>query len=208
MTKHSIYRASFRRQIANTDTTATPDDAFPKDRCEDRRPVTMPAYAMLEDQSTFSVTVIDLSYDGCMVETSVALLPGLHLKLSVLSFGALNAFVRWYANGKAGLSFNADVSPPKAHKPRHHQRVSLVADVFLRRTGRTNYFTRISDASPTGCKVEFVERPAIGERVWVKFDGLDALQAEVRWVNGFIGGVQFFRPVYPAVFDLLLVRLR
>jgi hypothetical protein len=32
--------------------------------------------------------------------------------------------------------------------------------------------------------VEFVDRPSVGERHWVKFDGLDGLEAEVRWVSG------------------------
>ena len=61
--------------------------------------------------------------------------------------------------------------------------------------------------SPRGCKVEFVERPRMDELVWVKFDWLAAIEAEVCWVDGFFGGLKFLRPIYPAVFELLLARL-
>ena len=37
--------------------------------------------------------------------------------------------------------------------------------------------------SPQGCRCEFIERPNIGERVWVKFDGLEAIESEVRWLK-------------------------
>jgi hypothetical protein len=41
----------------------------------------------------------------------------------------------------------------------------------------------------------------------LKFDGLEALEAEVCWVDGFVAGLQFDKPIHPAVFDLLLERL-
>ena len=56
------------------------------------------------------------------------------------------------------------------------------------------------DASPEGCKIEFIERPRIGERVWVKFDGLEALEATVCWIEGHVGGVKFERLLHEAVF--------
>jgi hypothetical protein len=41
----------------------------------------------------------------------------------------------------------------------------------------------------------------------LKFDGLEAIEAEVCWVEGFVAGLQFDKPIHPAVFDLLLHRL-
>lgn len=70
------------------------------------------------------------------------------------------------------------------------------------------YRVRVYDASTHGCKLEFVERPRIDERVWVKFDGLDAIESAVCWVDGFVVGVEFVRPMYPPVFDALVSRLR
>jgi hypothetical protein len=43
----------------------------------------------------------------------------------------------------------------------------------------------------------------VGERVWVKFDGLEAIEGSVRWVDGHTGGVQFTRPLHEAVFERL-----
>lgn len=174
---------------------------------EARRLVTLPAYALLENRSTISVTVLDLSYDGCNVETPAPLQPGSHITLSVLKLGKLDAHVRWYLDGKAGLTFRPDPARRTTHQPRQHRRIALTADVSLRSTGRPSYNVRANDVSPSGCKVEFVERPEVGDRLWVKFNGLDALEAEVRWVVGYNGGVRFTRAIYPAVFELMLARL-
>jgi hypothetical protein len=43
----------------------------------------------------------------------------------------------------------------------------------------------------------------VGERVWVKFDSLVAVEGYVRRVEGHVGGVEFERPLYDAVFQKL-----
>ena len=90
---------------------------------------------------------------------------------------------------------------------RRSGRMAVNAEVALRRSGQLNYRVRVFDASPSGCKLEFVERPELDERVWVKFDGLDAIEGIVCWVEGHQAGVQFANPMYPAVFEMLLPRL-
>jgi hypothetical protein len=93
--------------------------------------------------------------------------------------------------------------------PTHRKsaRVGLDAEVLLRRAGHNNYRANVHDVSQEGCKVEFVERPMLDEIVWVKFEGLEAIEAMVCWVEGFAAGLEFQRPVHPAVFDVLLQRL-
>ena len=91
---------------------------------------------------------------------------------------------------------------------RRSERVALNANVSLRRSGQLNYRVRVYDASLHGCRVEFVERPAIEEQLWVRFDGLQPLGAEVCWIDGFIAGVNFVQPIHPAVFDRLVATLR
>ena len=71
----------------------------------------------------------------------------------------------------------------------------------MRRAGVHGFRVRAFDLSPEGCKIEFIELPALGERVWIKFGGLDAVEAVVRWIDGHIGGLEFVRPLYPAIFD-------
>ena len=90
-----------------------------------------------------------------------------------------------------------------SEKPRAATRLRIAAEAGIRRTGVRGYRVRIFDASVEGCKVEFVERPAVGERVWIKFDGLEALEGTVRWVTGHIGGVKFEQPMHEAVFQRL-----
>lgn len=174
---------------------------------EHRRDVTLPANIICENGEITSADVLDLSYDGCCVETPIELREGSTVKLSVVALGVNDAQVRWYADGKAGLSFSIQAKWEREIKPRNAQRIELSADLSLRRVGRQQYRVRVFDISPEGCKVEFIERPRLDELVWVKFEGLEAIEAAVCWVDGFYGGLKFLRPIYPSVFDLLLARL-
>lgn len=78
----------------------------------------------------------------------------------------------------------------------------------LRRRGRHSYVANLFDLTPKGCRVDFIETPKNGEKVWAKLDAFDSIEATVKWVDGFYGGLEFARPIYPAVFDMLLERLR
>ena len=188
--------------------SARSDNSAPSTDRELRRLVTLPGFALLEDGSTFSITLVDLSYDGCKIDSPIALLPGVELKLSVLGLGALDAQVRWSSGKKVGLTFGVNTQTAAPETPRKHCRQSLNAEVLLRGPSRPNYRTRVFDLSPTGCKIDFVERPKIGDKLWIKLEGLDALEGDVRWLDDFIGGVQFRREIHPAVFELHLARLK
>lgn len=183
-------------------------DLGPKPLREPRRNVELTALALLGDGSAVSVKILDLSYNGCRIQTALALLPGLQFTLSVVGLGKMPANVRWCSGGFAGLSFGPEPIEPVSETPRQHQRVTLNAQILLRRSGHKNYCVQTLDISSSGCRVQCVDRPSIGERHWVKFDGLDALEGEVRWIEGFTAGVEFMRPIYPAVFELLLAKLR
>lgn len=186
-----------------------PHSQRPKSRARElRRNVVLPAHILLESGEITSVDVLDLSYDGCCVETPIELPEQSVVKLSVVALGTVDAKVCWYAAGKAGLSFAVDSKWDREIQPRNVTRLELTGHILLRRVGRKHYRARIFDISPLGCKVEFVERPRLDELVWVKFDCLDAIEAEVCWVRGFYGGLKFLRPIYPSVFDLLLTKLQ
>lgn len=90
---------------------------------------------------------------------------------------------------------------------RRTPRLSLSADVTLRRAGQCTYRVTVFDVSPLGCKIEIVERPEVDELVWIKFEGLQPLQANVCWTAGFKAGVAFNSPIHPAVFETLVSRL-
>ncbi len=91
--------------------------------------------------------------------------------------------------------------------PRKSVRVGLNSEVTLRRAGKSNYRVRVFDASPDGCKLEFIERPDLGEFLSVKFEGMERLEARVCWTEGFTAGVEFQKRIHPAVFDTLLKKL-
>lgn len=170
-----------------------------------RRAVDAKAFGVMIDGTTFELKVVDLSYDGCQVEASIWLLPGVRFKISILGVtGAHDALVRWSQGGRAGLEFDVN----EDERERQHERIAIDADVSLRRSSQPHYQTRLYDLTPSGCSVEFVERPRVGEMLWLKFDGLSAIEAKVRWVDGFVGGLEFVRSIHPAVFELLVARLR
>ena len=175
---------------------------------EERRAVSLQAFIVRGNHITCEVELLDLSYEGCGISTSAELKPGERIKMSVMQRGVIDAQVRWCRSGKAGLVFTSDQFTAKEKRERVSNRFPITADVSLRRRGMATYGVRVVDLSAEGCKVELVERPRGGERMTIRFEGLEAMDAEVCWVEGFQAGLRFERSIHPAVFDLLLTRLR
>jgi hypothetical protein len=171
-----------------------------------RRPVKMDAVARRNGGITSRVVMLDLSYEGCGVETEVEFEAGEAITLSVLGRGEIRTHVRWSSSDRAGLIFDPEESEKKP-SPRRN-RTSVSADVSLRRLGQNNYRVRVNDLSREGCRVELVELPRIGEHMLIKLDGLEVLDAEVCWIEGFVAGLRFESVIHPAVFDLLVQRLK
>ena len=174
---------------------------------QDRRLVQLRGHAIVDGAQTIEVTVVNLTYDGCCVEAPIRLKPAQAIKLSVSGLGVIDAQVRWWKEGKAGLKFGPVVeAEPPVQQPRTTKRIAVDAKVLQRRQGQPNYRVRLFDVSPNGCKAEFVERPRVGDRVWIKFEGLESIAAEVCWAEGFQAGLKYVNPIHPAVFDLLVKR--
>jgi hypothetical protein len=170
-----------------------------------RRSVEMRAYGVRMNDEIVDMRVLDLCYDGCRVETETRLELGEEVRLSVLGRGGLKARVRWCDGRNAGLLF--DMNVPKKIWPRRINRTPVTAEIFVRGLGKRGHRATAYDASPLGCKCEFLERPRIGDRVWVKFDGLEAIESKVCWLENSTMGLSFSRPIHPAVFELLLARV-
>lgn len=173
----------------------------------ERRPVRLSATARRGDGSVVELTIVDFSHDGCGVLCPTELKTGETIALGVLQRGAAEAVVRWSANGKAGLCFTSQHHADRAETLRGYERVQVDAEVALRRAGKLHFRVRIYDLCPNGCKAEFIDRPDVGEQVWIKFDGMEAMEAHVRWIVGSKAGIKFARPIYAAVFDMLLLRI-
>ena len=175
----------------------------------ERRDVRLQGFAALADGSTVTMTLLDLSYEGCAIACPVELSPGDPIILSVLRRGGIKAEVRWFKDGKAGLAFDTGAKPEsKTQWPRRSERIGVTADVTMRRHGGPSFRVNVFDASPDGCKIDFVDRPLADERLSIRFEGLEALEARVCWIQQHCAGVKFARAIHPAVFDLLIARLR
>ena len=142
----------------------------------ERRAVTLSAFASRPDGTGVELTIVDLSFDGCGVLCAEELCPGEPLEQATPT------------------------------QPRRYERISVAGEAWLRRSAKRQFRVHIYDLSPLGCKAEFVERPEVSEQLWIKFDQLEALEAEVRWIAGPRTGLEFTRPIHPAVFNLLVAR--
>ena len=174
-----------------------------------RRGVELGAHVLRGTGQIVDVALLDLSYAGCRIRTADYLWQGEAIKLSVPRRGVINAKVRWCAEGHAGLAFDPEPKrPTRARVERASTRVKIGCEVTLRRIGHVSFRVDVRDMSPDGCRIDLVERPAIGETMHLKFDNLEVLECKVRWIDGYVAGLNFVRPIHPAVFDLLLHRLR
>lgn len=168
-----------------------------------RRQLDLQGYARLGNGTTFSITLRDLSTDGCRIETPLALLPDLPLELCIGGAGEFHGKVRWSASGLAGLHFSRAEEESRIDNRRDGERLKIGLEVILRHGCGSAYPSKVSEISRGGCKIEFLKQPLPGDKVIVRFPGLDALQAGVRWCRGFDGGVEFLPAIHPAVFQVL-----
>lgn len=180
---------------------------IPGDRRRERRPVSLRGYVIREGGVSHEIELLDLNYGGCGIETSTELRPGETVQLTVLGRGSMSAEVRWFNDGRAGLDFSPSMDEGRKQVPRRTSRVQVTADVGLRAQGRNSYRVSLYDLSTDGCSVELVERANEGDRMSVKFEALELLEADVCWVKGHRAGLMFKNRLHPAVLDLLLKRL-
>ena len=92
--------------------------------------------------------------------------------------------------------------------PRRAERVPLRADIEFRRTGEHRWRVDILDISPEGCRIDLPERVIPEEVIWIALPGIESLQARVCWVRDWVAGVEFVRPLHPAVFEMIASRMR
>jgi len=87
---------------------------------------------------------------------------------------------------------------------RQSVRCTMTGEIILRRSTIANYRVAVRDVSRHGCRVSVADVPKLDEQVMIRFEGLEPLPATVCWVRAFDIGVEFARPIHPAVFDHLM----
>lgn len=93
------------------------------------------------------------------------------------------------------------------NKHRKADRVQMRADIDIRRPGDHRYRAPILDFSPEGCRIEVPVYVEPGDSVFLSLPGLETIEGKVRWVKEWLVGVEFNRPLYPAVFDMMKDRM-
>lgn len=91
---------------------------------------------------------------------------------------------------------------------RKAERFPLRADIDFRRTGEHRWRVNLLDFSPEGCRVELPVRVAADDMIWISLPGIEALQGRICWVEEWVAGVEFDRPMHQAVFDMVHERMR
>ena len=71
---------------------------------DERRPVSMRAFALSSTRDS-DVTVADLSYTGCRLDSDESFEAGEVVELRIMKRGAIAAEIRWAAIGRAGARF-------------------------------------------------------------------------------------------------------
>lgn len=90
---------------------------------------------------------------------------------------------------------------------RRAERVSLHANIDLRRLGDHRYRVQLLDFSALGCRIEAPVKVSLDDNIWISLPGLESIQAYVCWVEGWTAGIEFERPLYPSVFEAIRDRM-
>jgi hypothetical protein len=96
---------------------------------------------------------------------------------------------------------------PREGERRRSGRFATGSAIHARRIPGVNFEVPLDNVSAGGCRIELLEECEVGEDVITRFPDLEPLGARVQWTLGFTAGLQFARPIHPAVFGALLERL-
>ncbi|HST35071.1 MAG TPA: PilZ domain-containing protein [Allosphingosinicella sp.] len=112
-------------------------------------------------------------------------------------------------SGTIGL---AEFPPPPVRdlepQDRVSERVPVELGAGLRQRGAHGVAVEILDLSTHGFRASTHLVLSEGSDVWLRLPGLEAIQARVAWVKGYIIGCAFERPLHPAVLEMIVSKSR
>jgi PilZ domain len=102
----------------------------------------------------------------------------------------------------------SDPDDRAARRGRKAARIELQTQAGLRQLGYRPKKIELLDISNLGCRVEMAEQLTLGESVWLRLPGLESIHAHVAWTRDWTAGLEFAKPLHPAVLEMLLARLK
>ena len=90
--------------------------------------------------------------------------------------------------------------------PRKAERTHVELGAGLRQRGASGVSVQIVDLSTHGFRASTHLDLQKGSDVWLKLQGLEPLHARVAWMNGYLVGCEFVRPLHPAVLQMVVRR--
>lgn len=85
-------------------------------------------------------------------------------------------------------------------------RKALSAVAFFRERGRSREDVRVTDLSPSGCRIRLKGALICGEHGWVTLPTLAPWGCAIAWRSEEEAGVRFERPLHGAVADMIAAR--
>jgi hypothetical protein len=93
-----------------------------------------------------------------------------------------------------------------AASPRKAERTPVELGAGLRQRGASGVTIEVLDLSTHGFRASTHLDLQTGTDVWLKLEGLEPLHARVAWMNGYLVGCEFVRPLHPAVLQMVVRR--
>jgi hypothetical protein len=88
--------------------------------------------------------------------------------------------------------------------PREHDRKPVAMGGKLK-TPHGRQDVAVSDLSLTGCRINAIYMTlAVGQKIVLRPEGLEGLNAVVSWASGPSAGIRFETPLHPSVLDFLV----
>lgn len=106
------------------------------------------------------------------------------------------------------MASRTGIAPSWNHDGRRAQRLDVRMKAALRQTGSTKFDVDVLDMSVSGFRFDTAYNLHEGARVWLTVPGLEGLESQVMWRQGFHYGCAFTQPLHTAVFDHIVKQFR
>jgi hypothetical protein len=102
------------------------------------------------------------------------------------------------------MNFSAELSTGPDSDGRRAERAEVAVGAALRQRGAHAVTVQVLDLSVSGFRAATHLELMEGSDIWLKLPGLESLHARVVWMNGYVMGCEFVRPLHPAVLAMLV----